>query len=119
MTITLKDIRTEGSGLPSRGVIYGPEGVGKTSLAAAAPRPAVLMTRGETGLQTLIDAGRVPPTPHFPELQSWVDLLGAVEALRSGDHDHRTLVIDTVNGAERLCHEHVCARDFGGRWGND
>src|SRR5262249_39143649 len=29
------------------------------------------------------------------------------------------LVLDTLNGCERLCHEHVCRRDFGGNWGRD
>src|SRR5262249_34641106 len=77
------------------------------------------MTGGETGLLTLIDAARVPETPHFPELTTWGDLLGAVEALTHEAHDYRTLVIDTLNGAERLCHEHVCLRDFDGRWGRD
>ena len=28
-------------------------------------------------------------------------------------------MIDTLNGAERLCHEHVCRRDYGGRCGRD
>jgi hypothetical protein len=28
-------------------------------------------------------------------------------------------VIDTLNGAERLCHEHICNRDFNGNWGRD
>jgi hypothetical protein len=49
--------------------------VGKTSLGACAPKPIYLMTRGETGLLTLIDAGRIPETAHFPELGTWPDLL--------------------------------------------
>jgi hypothetical protein len=77
------------------------------------------MTRGETGLETLIDAGRVPETPHFPELQTWQELLDALQSLLKEEHDYRTLVIDTLGGCERLCHEHVCQRDFGGQWGRD
>src|SRR4051794_9925340 len=57
------DVVTTGSGLPGRGVIYGPEGTGKTSLGCAYPSAIVLMARGETGLRTLIDSGRVPETP--------------------------------------------------------
>src|SRR4051812_31251234 len=60
---TLGDVISTGSGLPSRGVIYGPEGTGKTTLGAMFPKPVFLMTRGETGLETLIDAGRVAETP--------------------------------------------------------
>jgi hypothetical protein len=77
------------------------------------------MTKGETGLVTLIDASRVPTTPHFPELQTWPDLFSAIDVLTRESHDYRTLVIDTLNGAERLCHEYVCQRDFGGKWGRD
>jgi hypothetical protein len=47
------DVEGGGYGLPSRHVIYGPEGVGKTSLAAASPMPIFVMTRGETGLRSL------------------------------------------------------------------
>lgn len=36
--------------------------------------------------------------------------------MRTSDHDFKTVVIDTLNGAERLCHEHVCERDNGGSW---
>jgi hypothetical protein len=115
----LAAVTTTGSGLPSRGVVYGPEGCGKTSLGAAAPAPVFVMTRGETGLATLIDAARVPETPHFPEVTAWPDLLAAITALTDEPHEYRTLVIDTLNGAERLCHEHVCGREFGGRWGRD
>jgi hypothetical protein len=117
--LSLADISRSGSGLPNRCVFHGPEGSGKTSFGCCAPKPIFLMTRGETGLLTLIDAGRVPETPHFPELLRWEDLLSAVDALTHSPHDYRTLVIDTVNGAERLCHEHVCQRDFDGRWGRD
>jgi hypothetical protein len=78
------------------------------------------MSRGETGLLSLIDYSRVPvETPHFPEFMTWEELLGAIRALIDQEHGYRTLVIDTLNGAERLCHEHVCRRDFGGRWGRD
>jgi hypothetical protein len=116
---TLADVRTCGAGLPNRCIFHGVEGVGKTSFGACAPKPVFLMSRGETGLVTLIDAGQVAETAHFPELTAWGDLLAAVEALTTEAHDYRTVVIDTLNGAERLCHEHVCQRDFGGSWGRD
>jgi hypothetical protein len=117
--LSLADIVVAGCGLPNRCILHGVEGVGKTSFAARAPKPIFLMTRGETGLLTLIDAGQVPQTPHFPELVAWEDLLGAIDLLTKQDHDYRTLVIDALNGAERACHEHVCRRDFDGKWGRD
>jgi hypothetical protein len=118
-TMSLAGVSAGGSGLPNRCILHGVEGVGKTSFGACAPRPIVVMTRGETGLLTLIDSGQVPETPHFPEAASWEDLLAIVEVLTYESHEYRTLVIDALNGSERLCHECVCRRDFEGRWGRD
>lgn len=98
-------------------MIHGVEGVGKTSLPAFAPKPIFMMSRGETGLLTLIDNNRIPETPHFPEAMVWSDVMSQVEWLATAEHDFRTLVIDTGNGIERLCHEHVCNVEFGGDMG--
>jgi hypothetical protein len=115
----LADVVTTAPGRPSVGAVYGPEGAGKTSLGCFAPGPVFLLTPGETGLLTLLAGGRVPPTAHFPELTTLDDFLAAVGALLEGDHSYRTVVVDTLNGLERLVHEHVCQRDYGGRWGRD
>jgi len=112
----LSSVSGKGNGLPNRYVLHAVEGWGKTSFGAQTPRPIFIETRQETGLETLIDNGRLPEVPHFPEVTSWEMLLGAIETLTVESHEYRTLVIDTLNGAERLCHEHVCARDFGGDW---
>jgi hypothetical protein len=114
--LSLADITGRGSGLPNRYVFHATEGNGKTSFAAQTPKPIFIQTRGETGLETLIDAGQLPEVPHFPEVQSWSEMLGAIDSLIHEDHEYKTLVIDTLNGAERLCHEHVCQRDFGSDW---
>jgi hypothetical protein len=94
------------------------EGWGKTSFGAQAPKPIFIQTGGETGLETLIDAGRLPEVPHFPAVQTWEELLGVIETLTVEDHPFRTAVIDTMNGGEALCHQFICTRDFGGQWGN-
>lgn len=109
-------ITSTGAGRPNAVGFHGVEGVGKTSFAAHAPAPIFLMARGETGLETLIDAGQLPETPHFPEIQDWQSTLAAIEALRTGEHDRKTVVLDTLNGFERLCYEYVCETHFGGDW---
>lgn len=116
-TFSLSDIQTKGVALPNRYAMHSGVGFGKTSIAAFSRAPIFLMTRGETGLTTLIDAGQLPPTPHLPEAETWADLLAAVRLLRTEKHDYKTLVLDTANGAERLMHEWVCERDFDGEWG--
>jgi hypothetical protein len=107
-------ISRAGSGLPSRVVLYGVEGVGKTSFAAFAPNPLFVMTRAETGLLTLIDNGRVPERDHFNEADTWAGLLKQLEHVLKADLPHKTLVVDVLGGAARLCEEHVCRQSFGG-----
>lgn len=114
--LSLSDVTGKGANLPNRAVLHGVEGWGKTSFAAQAPSPVFIQTRGETGLETLIDANQLPEVPHFPEVQTWGELLGAVDVLLEDQHSFRTLAIDALNGAERLCHEHVCQQDFAGDW---
>lgn len=114
---SIQDIKTTGPGLPNRYIFYALEKFGKTSFAAQAPKPIFIMTNGETGLLTLIDAGQIKQTPHFPECTNWEDLLAQVQALRDEETAYKTLVIDTMNGAEKMCHEYVCNRDYAGDWG--
>jgi len=115
--LSLADVSSKGSGLPNRYILHGVEKIGKTSFAAYAPSPIFIETRGENGLETLIDAGRLPEIPHFPEVQTWSELLSCLDTLTKDEHKYRTVVIDTINGAERLCHEEVCRRDFNNDWG--
>lgn len=114
----LSAIRTEGSGLPNRYILHGVEGWGKSSLGAKFPKPVFIQSKGETGLETLIDARQLPATPHFDESHDWETIMAILDALTVDAHDYKTLVVDTLNGLERLCHEYVCARDFGNEWGD-
>ena len=114
--LSLSDVTGKGSGLPNRYILHAVEGWGKTSFGAQTPKPIFLQARGETGLETLIDNGQLPDVPHFPEVQTWSETLGAIDALLNEEHGYKTLCMDTLNGFERLCHEHVCARDFKSDW---
>lgn len=104
---------------PPRVFLYAREKFGKSSLGAYAPKPIFFMTRGETGLVELISSGRVPPTPHFPydanKPPTWGTLTQGIKELTYEPHDFRTFFIDTANGAEILCQEHIRNSQFGGR----
>ena len=119
----LDRVTTKAPPLPSRVVMYAGEKAGKTSFACFAPNPLVLMTTGETGLLSLIDAGQVPPTAHLPPsdesptgFTTWDGLTSSVEAVLRDPHDFRTLVLDTANGAENMLTAAVCQRAFNGDW---
>src|SRR5215831_12187369 len=107
-TFALTDITVDAKPTPKRYGLHAKPGWGKTSFAAQAPKPVFLQTKGETGLETLIESRQLPPTAHLPEILNWGDLLSAVKFLRTEPHEFKTLVIDTMPGAERLCYEFVC-----------
>lgn len=113
----LASLTKEAPQLPSRAVFYAAEGMGKTSFGCHAPDPVFLMTAGETGLLSLLEAGQVPAVAHAPDdFKTWEGLWAAVEELLRGKHSFRTLVLDTGNGAENLLAASVCSESFGGKW---
>lgn len=81
-------------------VVYGPEGIGKSTFASQFPAPVFIDTEGSTAA---MDVARLPrPT-------SWNMLLKEVEYIKSHPETCRTLVIDTIDWAEQLCVDHICS----------
>lgn len=104
--------------LPPRIILNAMEGWGKTSLAANAPEPVILMARGETGFETLRGHGRVPDVD-CGTIGDWPSLLGYLDSLSQKPLHYKTIVLDALGGYERLCWETVVRRDFKGNWGDD
>lgn len=86
---------------PQKVVIYGPEGVGKSTLAGRMPDPVFLDTEGGTHH---LDVAR------FDSASTWEDIIGAVATLAGPDHSFRTLVIDTADWLEKRLAEHLCRK---------
>ncbi len=89
---------------PQKAVIYGPEGIGKSTLASQLPDPLFIDTEGGT---SQLDVKRTQAPRDFAELVSLVNEIAA-EPVCS------TLVIDTIDWAEQLATEAVLA-DTGGK----
>ena len=81
-------------------VVYGPEGIGKSTFASKFPHPLFIDTEGST---KDMDVARTP-TP-----SSWTMLLEQLEYVRTHPEICRTLVVDTIDWAEQMCVEHICA----------
>ncbi len=81
-------------------VIYGPEGIGKSTFAAAFPEPLFIDTEDST---KFMDVRR------FRKPQSWAELLEQVRYARDTPGLCRTLVLDTADWAEQLCSDSICA----------
>ena len=80
-------------------VVYGQEGVGKSTFASRFPDPVFIDTEGST---KQLDVARFdPPT-------SWEMLLSQVEYVKQNPSEFKTLVIDTADWAEKLCIKKVC-----------
>lgn len=86
---------------PLKVVLYGVEGIGKSSFAARFPQPVFIDTEGGTGR---LDVQRLPAP------DSWQMLLDEAAAAADGQMPCQTLVLDTADWAEKLCMAGVCAR---------
>ena len=85
---------------PWKVLIYGPEGIGKTTFASRFPDPLFIDTEGST---TRINVARLPlPT-------TWEYLLQEIDFVIK-ERPCKTLVIDTADWAEKLCAQSVCAK---------
>ena len=87
---------------PLKVVIYGPEGIGKSTFASCFPEPLFIDTEGST---TRMDVARTD-TP-----TSLAMLTQLLTEIRDNPPGCKTLIIDTVDWAERLCITAVCAKN--------
>ena len=81
-------------------VIYGPEGIGKSTLASNFPNPVFIDTEGST---KALDVAR------YPEVKNWMDIKAFVEDTIN-TRQFSTIVIDTADWAERFCIRAVCEK---------
>ncbi len=81
-------------------VVYGPEGIGKSTFASMFPRPVFIDTEGST---SHMDVTRTP-TP-----LSWTELTRQVDYFIQNPQELGTLVVDTADWAEKLCTEQLCS----------
>ena len=86
---------------PVKTVLYGPEGIGKSTFASYFPDPVFIDTEGGTKRLNV---------KRLPQPTSWAMLLDEVAEVRKGSVPCGTLVIDTADWAERLCIQAVCAK---------
>lgn len=87
---------------PSKALVYGVEGVGKSTLGAGLPDP--LFVCAESGTEQL-DVARLP------EPRSWSEVLQALDELAQPGHGYRSVVVDTVDWLEPLLWDELCKRN--------
>jgi hypothetical protein len=87
--------------MPPRMLVYGTEGIGKSTLAANTPKPIFVQT--EDGLGEI-------ECDKFPLARSFDDVMAALTELSTEDHDYETVVIDSLDWLERLIWDVLCAQ---------
>jgi hypothetical protein len=96
--------------VPLRHVIYGAEGVGKSSLAADAPTSLFFdVEDGSAHLNVARYLFRDGPGGHVPSC--YADVLAALDDLIANESPYQTLVIDTADRLEALLWRHMIDRD--------
>lgn len=97
MNFTIQNTR---KAKPMKVVLYGVEGIGKTTFVSHFPDPIFIDTEGSTGF---IDAKKLP------DPDSWAMLLEEI-AYMAQSPQGKTLVIDTADWAEELAKQHLMAK---------
>ena len=81
-------------------LVYGATKIGKSTWCSHADNAIFLST--EPGLNSL-EVFQVP-------IRSWDELLAACGEIAEGKHEFKTVILDTVDNAYRMCAEHVCRK---------
>lgn len=87
---------------PKRTLLYGVEGIGKTTFGASAPNP--IFIGAEEGFGRL-DVKRFPQPENFPQIRE------AIRTLCVETHGYETLCIDTLDWVEPMIWAFICDRD--------
>ena len=100
MTISMDSIQMS-SPKPPRSIVYGVQGIGKSTLGTRYDKPIFLCV--EDGLAGL------PDIAHW-NINSFNDLMEAFGVLYQEQHDFHTVVLDTVSSFEPLLHAELMRR---------
>jgi AAA domain len=97
----LERVTSGRSPAPRRVMLYGTQGIGKSTFAANAPKPVFIQT--EDGLGE-IDCDK------FPVAETFDTAMRALSELYTEKHPYRTVVIDSLDWMERLIWSEVCRK---------
>lgn len=103
MALSLASITQSSTGKsPPRILLYGVEGVGKTTAAAHAPKPVFIWTEDGAGKLSV---------PGFPIIKTYDGLMEAIGVLLSEEHDYQTVVLDSLDWLEPIVWAETCKRN--------
>ena len=80
-------------------IVYGTEGIGKSTFASKFPDPVFIDTEGSTAMMNV----KRTPTP-----ASFAEIISQVQYIARHSGEAKTLVIDTIDWAERMAVKSIC-----------
>lgn len=86
---------------PQKVVVYGSEGIGKSTFAAQFPKPLFIDTEGGTSHMNV---------RRINKPQSWTELINILTEVAETPDICETLIIDTADWAEQLAINHICSK---------
>ena len=98
MAFDLKSIRKNDAMAAPRIMVYGVEGIGKSTFGAGAPNPIYILT--EDGLGSL-------KVDHFPLATSFQDVMDAIATLYKENNAFETVVIDSLDWLEAIIQREI------------
>ena len=87
---------------PLKIVLYGPEGVGKSTLASQFPNPVFIDTEESTAHMDVY---------RFDKASSWQMIKDQADYIRTHPNEYQTLVIDTADWAEQMEISDLCKKN--------
>lgn len=84
--------------LPIKGIVYGVEGIGKTTFASKFPRPLIIDV--ENGSWQM-NVDRICP-------QTYAEFKAIIKELTADAQGYQTLVIDSADWLEKMMIQHIC-----------
>ena len=98
MAFDLKSIRKNDAMAAPRIMVYGVEGIGKSTFGAGAPNPIYILT--EDGLGSL-------KVDHFPLATSSQDVMDAIATLYKENNAFETVIIDSLDWLEAIIQREI------------